>query len=839
MKLTVTRSINMSTVSRLQFKAMMDSWGAFDTSVKLSEQALASNKTKKYEGLKQLVHENYFKFDKDFRNYKADIIEKQARTEANFNGSSIDEQTGESSVNYQHNDQWAAEQMGRYSDTMENLDDGIESTLNNVSATKSNQSSINLLVTVANAEFTSIENSVKKLQVDIQAIADSSITMVSKSVFDAQIENLSYRLTSGLMEKVNAVLNSEEDPTVDSKESFLAKFENFVVSQQAILDSCTSVLFSKVKLDETAVEPKFSSVNAMTLGSSMSHPREQVFLEKSKPPTFNGEDVDFPEFKRKWMAIVTKANLPTETELDKLRDNIPKDAKEQLYGVTKLDEAWTILTQRYGDPLLIGRKLKAQLKNIQPSGKNDPEKVINLKIKVRNVAIRLESLDMQEALKHDQEFLSSVYNALPDRHKKGWWDFPKDKNKSLWECMLDFLDKIYEQSNGELAMLPVFSNADSVISIRSAGFSAQHVDSSNNDSAKQAAKDACGLCPLCSNAHNYKKRDGTLWPSDRFFKCTKFHDMNVSQRAAAVQQANGCPRCTSWKHQRNSCQMKPNSCGENVNGSKCNADHSKLLHGSGNVYCGAARSGGVCSKSNILPCGSDNSDPFSIVNETEVAVFFIQDIPLNKSKTFCRTLWDKGSNRVLVRDQFAIDNKLVSRDVTYKMEVVAGEDAQIVHSKLYLVDLKDIYGNNHTVWGYGVPRIMSSDVPDLSAIRHHFPHIPDAAFLPLEEKEVDILIGLNMMELQPSGGLGVDKVGGMSALRSMFGTGWVLGGHHPDLGSLCDVSSSAMSLKIAKLLIRPEPSLTPEFWESENMCVLPPPRCDNCDSCKFGKDAVH
>ena len=58
--------------------------------------------------------------------------------------------------------------------------------------------------------------------------------------------------------------------------------------------------------------------------------------------------------------------------MDKLRDNIPKDAKEQLFGVTSLEEAWTILTQRYGDPLLIGRKLKAQLKNVQPTGENDP-----------------------------------------------------------------------------------------------------------------------------------------------------------------------------------------------------------------------------------------------------------------------------------------------------------------------------------------------------------------------------------------------------------------------------------------------------------------------------------
>ena len=799
----------MSTVSRLQFKAMMDSWGAFDTSVKLAEQALALNKTKKYEGLKQLVHENYFKFDKDFRNYKSDIIEKQARTEANFNGSSVDEQTGESLVNYQHNDQWAIEQMGRYSDTMENLDDGIESVQINVAATKSSQSSINLLATVANAEFTSIENSVKKLQGNIQAISESSITMVSKSVFDAQIENLSYRLTLVLMEKVNAVLNSEGDPTVDSKGSFHTKFENFVVSQQAILDSCTSILFSKVKMDEAAVEPKFSSVNVLAHGSSLSLPREQVFLEKSKPPTFNGEDVDFPEFKRKWMAIVTKANLPTETELDKLRDNIPKDAKEQLYGVTKLDEAWNILTQRYGDPLLIGRKLKAQLKNIQPSGKNDPEKVVNLKIKVRNVAIRLESLDMQEALKHDQEFLSAVYNALPDRHKKGWWDFPKDKDKSLWECMLDFLDKIYEQSNGELAMLPVFSNTDSTKPIKSAGVSAQRMDSSNDNVAKQAAKDACGLCPLCLNAHTYKKRDGTIWPTDRFFKCNKFHEMNVSQRASAVQQANGCPRCTSWQHQLKDCTMRPYSCGENMNGSRCNADHSKLLHGSGNVYCGVARSRGIYSKLDSLSVSPTFSDPFSIVNENEVAVFFIQDIPLSNTDTLSRTLWDKGSNRVLVRNQFAIENKLVSRDVTYRMEVVAGEAPQIIHSKLYLINLKDMYGNIHKVWGYGVPKIMTSDVPDLSVIRHLFPHIPEAAFNPLVTKEVDLLIGLNMMELQPSGGLGIDRVGGMSALRSIFGTGWVLGGHHPHISSSGYVSSAAMTVKIANLLVNSKPSNKP------------------------------
>ena len=44
--------------------------------------------------------------------------------------------------------------------------------------------------------------------------------------------------------------------------------------------------------------------------------------------------------------------------------------------------------------------------------------MINLKVKVRNIVTRLEMMGMQEALKFDQEFLSAVYNALPDRHER-------------------------------------------------------------------------------------------------------------------------------------------------------------------------------------------------------------------------------------------------------------------------------------------------------------------------------------------------------------------------------------------------------------------------------------
>ena len=204
----------------------------------------------------------------------------------------------------------------------------------------------------------------------LRSLRTTPYQSLPESIYDVQIQNLTSRMTEGLMEKINDIVVCGEDPSdsVYKKQSLLTKLESFINGQQEILSSCSSLLYKKVKLDFTAVETKPDLHNSQLAPNQSSKPREQVFLEKTKPPRFNGEDVDFPEFRRKWTSQVTKANLPTETEIDKLRDNLPKDAKEQLFGIKTLEEAWTILTKRFGDPMLISRKLKAQLKNIQSVG---------------------------------------------------------------------------------------------------------------------------------------------------------------------------------------------------------------------------------------------------------------------------------------------------------------------------------------------------------------------------------------------------------------------------------------------------------------------------------------
>ena len=128
---------------------------------------------------------------------------------------------------------------------------------------------------------------------------------------------------------------------------------------------------------------------------------------------------------------------------------------------------------------------------------------------------------------------------------------------------------------------------------------------------------------------------------------------------------------------------------------------------------------------------------------------------------------------------------------------------------------------------------MHSFVPDMSSEQHKFPHIPGTAFKGLDARDVDILIGLNMTEIMPTGGMGADKVGGIKILRSIFGTGWVVGGCLENLAGYNSptISSQAVTARCAKVYVMPEPGLLPDFWECDQLGVKLPARCERCRNC--------
>ena len=811
-------------MSRNPEKEVSKSWGSFDTTVRLCDHALKKKNINRYKNLLETLDSAYYKFDEEWRLYKDDMLKRVCKSQDEFN--SVETVDGQSTSAYRFNDTFLNEQFERYMQIRDSLYDSLDQlTLPAGDTATPGEPSIDveLAIEEIKGDMNSLDASIVKLREEIESYAISEMPVHVAKGFDSVIEKLNKKIDTELKTKVMsklAISKESQDPAY-SNTLLRTIFGEFSQNKKTLLNECTMLLLKKVvgvKLEDRNSANGAATVTEDMESMSLSYkPREQVYLEKTKPPKFSGDELDFPEFKRKWSSQVSKAYLPEESELDKLRDAVPREAKDQLYGVVKLEKAWNILTKRYGDKLLISKKLKSQLKGIQCNGKSDPEKIINLKIKVRNIVTRLETLEMHAALTHDSEFLAAVYCALPDRHRVRWLDY--DKGEDHWSAMLEFLDKAYEQANQELALLSVYKE-EKKKDVKSAGVSVVGSDSSNeakdkHKEAKKNAREICGKCVVCDQFHSWQRKDGVWWPSK------KFKDMNVHQRSAAIEKCKGCPRCTSWNHTKKDCKMKPNSCGFNLGTDTCQGDHSKLVHGTTNVYCAA------------LSASGSTVQRFSCVKENQETIFFLQDIPVRKTRSSARVMWDKGSNRVLINESYAKKFNLVSKNVTYMMEVVGSEPKQ-VRSKIYLLDLIDMYGNVHSIWGYGTTKIMSSSVPDLSGIRHLFPHLPEAAFAALPSKEVDILIGLNMNQLQPAGGLGDDKVGGLSTLRSLFGTGWVIGGHHEAIsspGPYEEVSPIAATLKIAKIKIEPETGLTPEFWESDGMGTLPPPRCDSCRSC--------
>ena len=95
----------------------------------------------------------------------------------------------------------------------------------------------------------------------------------------------------------------------------------------------------------------------------------------------------------------------------------------------------------------------------------------------------------------------------------------------------------------------------------------------------------------------------------------------------------------------------------------------------------------------------DQVSPFSTVDTEQETVYYMQDIKVKNSDTLARTFFDEGSNRVLIRDDFAIKAGLVKRRVQWKLLVVGQDKPETVESNMYLAELVDHSGKPWKIWG--------------------------------------------------------------------------------------------------------------------------------------------
>ena len=150
------------------------------------------------------------------------------------------------------------------------------------------------------------------------------------------------------------------------------------------------------------------------------------------------------EWKTKWKSVVSTCEQPPEFELDRIKENIPEQARKKLFDVHSLTKAWDILDHLYGDTKLISQKLKNKMRSLEPISTEPHEIIIELNEEVDYLVKRLVTLEAQNLLVSDNDYLNAIYSKLPHDEQRAWDVFDLEDFVSEWQAFSEFLNNMYQ-----------------------------------------------------------------------------------------------------------------------------------------------------------------------------------------------------------------------------------------------------------------------------------------------------------------------------------------------------------------------------------------------------------
>ena len=315
-------------VNRLTAKTFFKTLDKYESQKEMVEKAVHPTKptlVKNHPKNRVKLDETFLELVHDWKEYKRDL---------NLASSVFNEIEEDGSPKYEHNDKW----MDDLKDAFYELVEKSEAKLEEVEALK-------VPIIESTEEKVSVE--VVQRQRQEKKLCDS---------LAKQVELCSESITASI-DKINAEVrqmgDGEESPAkVQSLMSVLQSldekidgtFSNLVNQYIGLLDDSSVPDVEMMRSDTTKKEKlrisnlllSLSSKSKDTSSQHNSHSahekREQTFLKKTEPPKWEGDPVLFVDFMRKWKSQVSPANLPAESELDRLRESIPVQAAKTLFG---------------------------------------------------------------------------------------------------------------------------------------------------------------------------------------------------------------------------------------------------------------------------------------------------------------------------------------------------------------------------------------------------------------------------------------------------------------------------------------------------------------------------
>ena len=352
-------------------------------------------------------------------------------------------------------------------------------------------------------------------------------------------------------------------------------------------------------------------------------------------PSFSGDVVSYPEWRRQFQALMRGQNFQDEVMLIYLKDALPKEARYVIDGVATMERAWERIEDRYGDSqhrvLLIYEKLA----KLDLRGK-EFERLEKMYFEAEKAEVLLATMGAQDHLVKDLHIVGHLLAKLTQASTDKWYafveDYPEDvvNGRNAWLVFKSWLARMYRMAKrarldlvtsktGSPASAPskpparpicqrcrMVGHRAAECDVEPTGAFATEAEHSDNEEHRAEAfvSDAervskyhdaerrFGKCIYCKQHHTYRRKVGDEvmdWPSERLYTCSKFMALPLSERVEFIENKKLCPRCLAWNiHDKDKCPVKGYACRETDDGARCKRNHHSSLHQSKSNYCDAA-----------------------------------------------------------------------------------------------------------------------------------------------------------------------------------------------------------------------------------------------------------
>ena len=257
-----------------------------------------------------------------------------------------------------------------------------------------------------------------------------SITLASKTVLNNLLESAQHQLTSELSSISERIIDLNLEDAVaqcTSIEEFKrSKEDNIVVIQLRLAEL------------STPIAPAASTV-AM----------KSVEMEKSKAPTFSGQTLDYPEFKRGW-AKVAAVHWDDGNQVEQIKYKVDAKTKLIISRCSTMAEVWQVMDNEYAQEQEVINAVDIALKKLTSSKVSIAEYIVHL----RNYLPTLEeALRGVNGLDHLQspDRVNLLLRNFDERTLHEWDYFRSKSSGSTYERFFKFLIDRYDAAKSSIA----------------------------------------------------------------------------------------------------------------------------------------------------------------------------------------------------------------------------------------------------------------------------------------------------------------------------------------------------------------------------------------------------